>query len=65
MPERYDTEDHNEADPVVGEITLEFAKFDPVDRKGNPIPVAYNDLHLPTLGDVMNRCRRKLLGTGI
>ena len=61
MLERYGTEDPDEADPVVGEIILEFAKIDPgsysyrypVDRKGNPIPVAYSDLHLPTLADVM------------
>lgn len=58
----YGTQDPDEADPVVGEIILEFAKIDPdsysyrypVDRKGNPIPVAYSDLHLPTLADVMN-----------
>lgn len=62
MLERYGTEDPDEADPVVGEIILEFAKIDPdsssyrypVDRRGNPIPVAYSDLHLPTLADVMN-----------
>jgi len=61
MLERYGTEDPDEADPVVGEIILEFAKIDPdscsyrypVDRQGNPIPVAYSDLHLPTLADVM------------
>ena len=62
MLERYGTEDPDEADPVVGEIVLEFAKIDPgsysyrypVDRQGNPIPVAYTDLHLPTLADVMD-----------
>lgn len=61
MLERYGTEDPDEADPAVGEIVLEFAKIDPdsysyrypVDRRGNPIPVAYTDLHLPTLADVM------------
>ncbi len=61
MLERYGTEDPDKADPVVGEIILEFAKIDPgsysyrypVDRHGNPIPVAYSDLHLPTLADVM------------
>lgn len=61
MLARYGTKDPDEADPVVGEIILEFAKIDPgsysyrypVDKKGNPIPVAYNDLHLPTLADVM------------
>lgn len=61
MLKRYGAEDPDEADPVVGEIILEFAKIDPasysyrypVDRKGNPVPVAYGDLHLPTLADVM------------
>lgn len=61
MLERYGTEDPDEADPVVGDIILEFAKIDPdtcsfrypVDRRGNPIPVAFSDLHLPTLADVM------------
>lgn len=61
MLERYGTEDPDEADPIVGEIILEFAKIDPgsysyrypVDREGNPVPLAYSDLHLPTLADVM------------
>lgn len=61
MLEHYGTEDPDMADPVVGEIILEFAKIDPgtysyrypVDRQGNPVPVAYSDLHLPTLADVM------------
>ena len=50
------------ADPIVGAIILEFAKIDPasyayrypVDRNGRLLPVAQNDLHLPTLADVMN-----------
>jgi len=62
MLERYGTEDPDEVDPVVGGIILEFAKIDPgsysyrypVDKKGNPVPVAQKDLHLPTLADVMN-----------
>ena len=61
MLERYGTQDPDEADPVVGEIILEFAKIDPgsysyrypVDRKGDPVPGAYSDLHLPTLAGVM------------
>ncbi|KZK78978.1 hypothetical protein PsAD46_04456 [Pseudovibrio sp. Ad46] len=61
MLERYGTEDPDDADPVVEAIILEFAKIDPssysyrypVDRRGKPIPVAYPDLHLPTLADVM------------
>lgn len=62
MLHEYGTIDPDEVDPVVGEIVLEFAKIDPgsyayrypVDRQGNPLPVAYSDLHLPTLADVMN-----------
>tara|TARA_R100000935_G_scaffold58090_2_gene93840 strand:+ start:5637 stop:6242 length:606 start_codon:yes stop_codon:yes gene_type:complete len=61
MLEHYGTEDPDEVDPVVEAIVLEFAKIDPgsysyrypVDRQGNPIPVSYSDLHLPTLADVM------------
>jgi hypothetical protein len=61
MLERYRSEDPDEADPVVSEIILEFAKIDPasysyrypLDRHGNLVPVAYRDLHLPTLADVM------------
>lgn len=62
MLEHYGTEDPDDADPIVGTIILEFAKIDPgsysyrypVDRQGNPVPVAYSDLHLPTLADVMH-----------
>ena len=62
MLEEYGTVDPDEVDPVVGEIIFEFTKIDPdsyayrypVDRKGNPLPIAYNELHLPTLADVMN-----------
>ncbi len=61
MLERYGTPDPDEADPIVGEIILEFSKIDPasysyrypVDRKGNPLPITYRDLHLPTLAEVM------------
>ena len=61
MLERYGSKDPDEADPVVGEIILEFAKIDPasysyrypLDRRGNIVPVAYHDLHLPTLAEVM------------
>lgn len=59
--DHYGTSDPDEVDPVVGEIILEFAKIDPgsysyrypMDRRGKPVPVAYSDLHLPTLADVM------------
>jgi hypothetical protein len=52
---------HNEADPVVAEVIGQFAKIDPgsyshrypVDQKGQPLPLALTDLHLPTLRDVM------------
>lgn len=62
MLEAYGTSDPDEADPIVGAIVAEFAKIDPgsysyrypVDKGGNPIPVAYADLHLPTLADVMS-----------
>jgi hypothetical protein len=61
MIERYGTEDRDDVDPIVESIILEFAKIDPasysyrypVDRQGNPVPVAYSDLHLATLADVM------------
>jgi hypothetical protein len=61
MIECYGTEDPDEVDPVVGDIILEFAKIDPrsysyrypLDRRGKPVPVAYSDLHLPTLADVI------------
>lgn len=60
--ERYGTADPDSADPVVQTIVAEFAKIDPnsysyrypVDRSGNALPLAYKDLHLPTLADVMN-----------
>ena len=62
MLQRYGTKDPDEADPVVGEIILEFAKIDPgsysyrypVDRLGRPLPVAHGDLHLPTLAEVID-----------
>lgn len=61
MLEKYGTEDPDKADPIVGKVILEFAKIDPgsyshrypVDRQGKPIPVSNNNLHLPTLADVM------------
>lgn len=61
MSERYGTPDPDEAEPIVGEIVLEFAKIDPgsfshrypVDRNGTPVPLAVHDLHLPTLADVL------------
>jgi hypothetical protein len=61
MLDHFGTDDPDEVDPVVEAIVLEFAKIDPgsysyrypVDRKGDAVPVAYSDLHLPTLADVM------------
>lgn len=60
--DRFGTPDPDEVDPVVGEVVIEFAKIDPgsysyrypVDRNGDAIPVAYTDLHLANLADVMN-----------
>ena len=62
MLDKYGTSDPDDADSIVGGIILEFAKIDPdsyayrysVDRKGKPLPLTQNDLHLPTLADVMN-----------
>ena len=62
MLDEYGTDDPDEVDPVVGEIILEFAKIDPgsyayrypVDKKGVALPVAFSDVHLPTLADVMD-----------
>lgn len=60
--DRYGTDDPDEADGVVAAVVAEFAKIDPgsysyrypVDTRGRPIPIAYADLHLPTLVDVMD-----------
>ena len=60
--ERFGTPDPDDADPVVSAIVAEFAKIDPgsyshrypVDTRGNAIPLAVTQLHLPTLADVMN-----------
>lgn len=60
--ERFGTSDPDHADDIVQETVLEFAKIDPgsysfrypVDTKGQPLPIAYTELHLPTLKDVMN-----------
>lgn len=57
----YGTADPDDADPIVAAVVAEFAKIDPgsyshrypVDTKGNPLPLAIADLHLPTLADVM------------
>lgn len=61
MLERFGTEDPDEADPIVEEVVGQFAKIDPgsyshrypVDQKGQPLPLALTDLHLPILRDVM------------
>ncbi len=66
-----DTTDPDKADPAVGGIVLQFSKIDtgcysyryPVDRKGKPIPIAHNDLHLPTLKDVINGVAGYFSGT--
>lgn len=61
MLEHYGTQDPDAADPIVGEIILEFSKIDPdsysnrypVDRKGIPVPVSKAALDLANLADVM------------
>lgn len=61
MLERFGSDDPDQANIVVRNIVLEFAKIDPlsysyrypVDRKGNPIPIEHNELYLPCLSDVM------------
>ena len=62
MLDRFGTDDPDEVDPVVGEIILEFAKIDPgsysyrypVNKNGEPVPVDRENLHLPTLADVID-----------
>jgi len=57
----YGTVDPDKTDPIVAEIVAEFAKVDPgsfsyrypVDTKGNPIPLAHQELDLVALADVM------------
>lgn len=69
--QRYGTSDPDITDPVVSEIVAEFAKIDPgsysyrypVDTNGNPIPITYADLHLPTLADVMSGVAGYFSGT--
>lgn len=59
--EGYGHGDPEGADSVVAGIVAEFAKVDPgsfsyrypVDRKGNPIPIAHHELDLAVLADVM------------
>lgn len=67
----YGTSDPDVADPVVSKIVAEFGKIDPrsysyrypVDTNGNPVPIAYVDLHPPTLKDVMNGVAGYFTGT--
>ncbi|WP_221892865.1 hypothetical protein [Parasphingopyxis marina] len=62
MLERYGNPDPDDADPVVEDIVLEFAKIDPAsysyrypyDRNGHPIPLKYGAMNLKHLSDVMN-----------
>jgi len=71
MLECFGTEDPDVVDPIVEATILEFAKIDPAsyshrypfDRRGNPIPVAQTDLHLPLLADVMNGIAGYFSGT--
>jgi len=69
--ERFGTSDPDEADPIVGEVILEFAKIDPgsysnrypVDRKGNPIPIGQSALDLENLADVIKAVDAYFTGT--
>jgi hypothetical protein len=57
----YQVDDPTGADPVVAAIVAEFSKMDPasfsyrypVDTKGQPIPVAHDELDLAALAEVM------------
>lgn len=57
----YGVEDPTGADPAVADVIAQFAKVDPasfsyrypVDRAGNPIPIAHDQLDLSNLADVM------------
>jgi len=59
--EAYKIDDPTGANPVAAGIVSQFAQVDPdsfsyrypVDTKGNPIPVAHNQLDLSALADVM------------
>ena len=59
--ELFGNPDPDNADPIVERIIAEFSKVDPqsysyrypVDRKGNPIPIAYDELDLNWLANVM------------
>jgi len=70
MLERYGTPDPDEADPVVGEIVIEFAKIDPhsysyrypVDRKGSPIAVIQTALDLANLASVVEAVENYFTG---
>ncbi|MFB0872679.1 MULTISPECIES: hypothetical protein [unclassified Sphingobium] len=69
--QRYGTSDPDDADPIVSEVVAEFAKIDPgsysyrypVDTHGQPIPITYEDLYLPTLADVINGVAGYFSGT--
>lgn len=71
MLECYGTSDPDEADPIVGEVILEFAKIDPgsysnrypVDRRGNPVPIGKSALDLANLADVMKAVDSYFTGT--
>ena len=57
-----EAQDPDDVDSTVEQIVAQFAKMDPrsfsyrypCDKKGRPVPIAYNNLDLETLKDVMN-----------
>lgn len=59
--ERFDTEDPDRADQIVGGVIAQFGNVDPgsfshrypCDRLGNPIPVVQDRMNLETLKDVI------------
>lgn len=61
VQEGYGIDDVEKTDLVVADVVVEFAKVDPksfsyrypVDNKGKPIPITYEELDLMALSDVM------------
>ncbi len=68
--EMYGNPDPDNADPIVERIIAEFSKADPqsysyrypVDRKGEPIPIAYDELDLNWLANVMKAVENYFCG---
>ena len=68
--ERYGNPDPDNADPIVERIIAEFSKVVPhsysyrypVDRNGNPIPIANDELDLNWLDNVMEEVENDFSG---